>query len=194
MGAECRFPNSAPVSERECALRRSVFTPVICDLCLALIGCGASTPEPAKAPVQSQEVCTGTLGVTLQTAGLTVGTQQVPLAIFRSNGRQFSQPEEPRIDVRVRFFRQLREGNMISVPGQEVRLMQPQATVRPSAVGPIVGPLMPSVRYNFVVDALFDQPGTWGAELFVSAPWQMAPAFSTILFHVAPTSPSAPPS
>jgi hypothetical protein len=38
----------------------------------------------------------------------------------------------------------------------------------------------------FAATVTFDAPGTWGVEVFVEAPWQTAPAFSTLLFRVTP--------
>jgi len=168
-------------------LHRSTLTLAVASLGLVPLGCGPAIPA-ATTPSPDQTVCTGTIGLALDTQGIAAGKQLLRLAVFRAQGQKFWQPADLGVTVRVRLFRLLTEANITSGAGQEVRLMLPEVIAAASNGGAPVGALMPAVHYNYGVEADLDRPGTWGAELFAIAPWQTTPAFTTVLFVVGPGS------
>lgn len=159
-----------------------------------LTGCGAGAAAESRAPTLA---CTGAVGLSAGPTTLAMGSQRVLFSVFPQPVGTFSdQRQAAAPTVRVRFFRIVTEGAETRAAGQELRSYQPELTLTaaPGAPQPTPSGLSRDAKV-FAATVTFDTPGTWGAEVFVEAPWQTAPAFTTLLFRVTPAAePQAEPS
>jgi hypothetical protein len=123
-----------------------------------------------------------------------MGPQRVLFSVFPQPVGTFSdQRQQAAPTVRVRFFRIVTEGAETRAAGQELRSYQPELTLAPAPGAPQPTPSGLSRDATvFAATVTFDAPGTWGVEVFVEAPWQTAPAFTTLLFRVTPQAEASP--
>jgi hypothetical protein len=115
---------------------------------------------------------------------LNVGPQRIAFKVFPQPASVVDgEPRTPPV-VNVRFFRLVTD--TAQPPGSELRSylppLVPAAQAKLSTLSTPMG--VSHAVYTFVADVSFEQPGTWGVEVFVNAPWQAAPAFSTLMFTV----------
>lgn len=140
-----------------------------------LIGCASQVRTPP---------CTGSVGVMLDVATATVGTNSIPVAVFEATRAGIKQDEPPNGDIRLQFFRT--EGTELAGPGYaERRSLLPPISATPAPDGRIIVlPNLGTIRYNYRVEVSFGDSGPWGVEIWARVPWQQAPAIATIPFFV----------
>lgn len=91
-----------------------------------LNGCGTA----AMSQSSPSQVCTGSIGLSVQLQGRVTGHQSVPIAIFRTRGKELTQEYAPRTQVRARFFRRVDENSKFLGKGTELRLMPAENLTR----------------------------------------------------------------
>lgn len=158
---------------------------------LSLAACGAAVPSQ---PTASTPVCTESVGLMAKVSAIAVGERKVEFSVFPQGSRDIAgRPAGDAPELKARFFRQIAESSELSLPGQELRLYAPPSDPVARADGaPVATPFgVARDAHEYEATVVFDKPGVWGVEVFVKAPWQLSPATTTILFHVAPAG-SAP--